>query len=88
MHALTRVGWLKKKSAVKGERICPVRTFAYKGALQIWTSTLFGARNFGFFEIYRVSVWTREGETLSQCGQGRLGVNFSRFCTDPLNVFH
>jgi len=41
-------------------------------------SVLFGAKNFGFFEIYAVSVRTRG---LSQCGQWR-GGNFSRFCAD------
>jgi len=35
------------------------------------TSALFGAKNFGFFEIYGVSTRTREE-----------GVNFSRFCAD------
>jgi len=29
------------------------------GILQIWTSTLFGAKNIGFFEIYGVSARTR-----------------------------
>jgi len=30
-----------------------------EGALQVWTSALFGAKNFGFFEIYGVSARTR-----------------------------
>jgi len=33
------------------------------------TSALFGAKNFGFFKIYGVPAWTREG-SVSQCGQG------------------
>jgi len=47
------------------------------------TSTLFGAKNFRFFEICGVSARTR-GD-LSKCGhfadKGG-GVNFSRFCGD------
>jgi len=45
------------------------------------TSALFGAKNFRFFKIYGVSARTR-GRGLSQCGQGRSGVNFSRFGAD------
>jgi len=44
----------------------------------------FGAKTFGFFEIYGVSSRTR-GEGIKPvrtfCGQGE-GVNFSRFCAD------
>jgi len=38
-----------------------VRTFygQEKEGLQMRTSALFGAKNFGFFEIYAVSAWTR-----------------------------
>jgi len=50
----------------------------------MWTSAFFGAKNFGFFEIYGVSAWT-SGGGLSQCGhfanKGEV-VNFSRFCED------
>jgi len=51
------------------------------------TYALFGAKNFGFFEIYGVSARTRK-EGLSQCGHfsnNGEGVNFSRFCTDFFN---
>jgi len=33
-----------------------------RGALQMRTSALFDAKNFGFFEIYGVSTWTTGGE--------------------------
>jgi len=32
------------------------------GVLQMWTSTLLGAKINKFFEIYGVSAWTRGGE--------------------------
>jgi len=48
------------------------------------TSALIGAKNFGFFEIYGVTAWTK-GRGLSQCGyfadKGERA-NFSRFCAD------
>jgi len=34
---------------------CLVRAFADKGILQMWTSALFGAKIFEFFEVYGVS---------------------------------
>jgi len=40
-----------------GERVCPVWTLFGQG--QMRTSTLFGAKNFGFFETYGVSARTR-----------------------------
>jgi len=40
---------------------------AIKKVLQVWMSVLFGAKNFGFFEIYGVSVWTGGGG-MRQCG--------------------
>jgi len=50
--------------------------------LHMWTSALFGAKNFGFFEIYNVCAWTRGVEPVRTfCGQGG-GVNFSQFCAD------
>jgi len=51
------------------------------------TFALFGAKNFGFFEIYIVSARTRGEGDLSQCGHFAKkggGVNFSRFCADVL----
>jgi len=42
------------------------------------TSALFGAKNFGFLEIYDVSARTRGVEPV------RTRVNFSRFCADVL----
>jgi len=54
-----------------------------KGVLQIRTSALFGTKNFGFFEIYGVSAWTRRRRV--ECGHfSEKEVNFSRFCTDVL----
>jgi len=58
------------------------------------TSARFGAKNFGFFEIFGVSARTMEEEGLNQCGhfadKGREG-QFLRFCADvfyglPLKV--
>jgi len=55
----------------------------------------FGAKNFGFFEIYGVSARTR-GRRVEPVrtffGQGGKGINFSRFCADvfyglPLKTF-
>jgi len=47
----------------------------------MWTSALVGAKNFGFFEIYGVSVRTRGEKGLSPvrtfCGHGE--INFTRF---------
>jgi len=53
----------QKTSTVKGGL-----SIADKGVFHMWTSALFGAKNFGFFEIYGESARTR-GE----------GVNFSGF---------
>jgi len=54
------------------------------GFFHVQTSTLFGAKNFGFFKIYGVSVQTR-GERVEPvrrfCEQGK-GVNFLRFSAD------
>jgi len=48
--------------------------------LQMWTSALFGAKNFGVFEFYGVFPQTRgESEPLRITGEE---VNFSRFCAD------
>jgi len=49
------------------------------------TSSLFCAKNFGFFKIYCVSARIRGEKGLNQCGHfsdKREGVNFSRFCAD------
>jgi len=44
-------------SAVRG--VCPVRDILRtRGVLQMRTSALFGAKNFGFFKIYGVSART------------------------------
>jgi len=44
------------------------------------TSALFGAKNFGFFEIYGVSSRIREVEPVRTfCGQGRRGSIFCDF---------
>jgi len=45
------------------------------------TSALFNANNFGFFEIYGVTLRTRGIEPVRIRGKG---VNFSRFCVDVL----
>jgi len=38
-----------------------------------------------FFEIYGVSAQTRKVEPVRTfCGQGRKGLNFSRFCADVI----
>jgi len=51
----------------QGEGVCSVRTFSGQvwGGLQMQMSTRFGAKNFGFFEIYGVFAHTR-GRGLSQ----------------------
>jgi len=50
-------------SAVRGEGVCPVRTFFGQAEreeiLQMRMSALFGAKIIGFFEIYGVSARTR-----------------------------
>jgi len=53
------------------------------GVLQKRTSALFGAKTFGFFEIYSVSALTRGGWT--QCWYRWRGINFVRtaFMDDP-----
>jgi len=57
----------------------------------MWTSALFGKKNFGFFEIYGVSAQTMgEGVESVRTFFGQ-GVNFSRFCAvvfygRPLNL--
>jgi len=45
----------------------------------------FGAKNFGYFEIYGVSAPTRRGfEPLRTFCKQEGGINFSRFCADAL----
>jgi len=52
------------------------------GSIQMRTSALFGAKNFGFFEIYGVSARARGVEPVRTFfGHGE-GVNFSRFYAD------
>jgi len=45
----------------------------------MWTSSLFGAKNFRFFEIYGVSARSRGEVGLSQCGQEGRGSVFRDF---------
>jgi len=53
-----------KTSAVRGSGFWPVRTFFGQGGggSSDANTALFGAKNFGFFEIYDVSARTRGGE--------------------------
>jgi len=53
------------KRRLQSRGVVQYRHFANKGILQMWTSVLFGAKNFKFFQIYGVSTRTSE---LSQCG--------------------
>jgi len=57
--------FIKDVSSQRGGEIRPVRTFFSnregERVLQIRTSTLFGAKKLGFFEIYDMSAQTREG---------------------------
>jgi len=57
----------KRRPQSGREGICPVRTFfgQEEGVLQMRWSTLFGAKNTGFFEIYGMFARTRG---LIQCG--------------------
>jgi len=49
----------------------------------MWTSALFGAKSIRFFEFYGVSARTKGVEPeRTFFGQGRRGVNLSRFCAD------
>jgi len=65
-----------------------VRIFCEQGGgvLQMRTSAFFGAKNFGYFEIYCVSALTMGVERLSQSEHFSekvwKKVNFSRFCAD------
>jgi len=43
------------------------------------TSVLFGAKNFGFFEIYGVSAWSREVEQVWTFFEKGVGVVFRDF---------
>jgi len=63
-----------RTSAVRG-RGCPVQT---SGVLQIWTSALFDAKSFGFFEIYGVSARTRGFEPVGTKGEGAIFLNSVR----------
>jgi len=47
---------------------------------------LFGAKKFGFFEIYCMSTRTKGEGGLGQCEHvsDKEGVNFSQFCADVL----
>jgi len=71
MLALKEEGGLSKVFADRG------------GALQMRTSTLFDAKNFGFFEIFGVSAWTR-GRGCASADILWIRGNFSRFCADVL----
>jgi len=60
LHVLNFLGAVHKVRSQSGGR-----------GLQMRTSALFDAKNFGFFEIYDVSVRTRGVEPLrTVCGQG------------------
>jgi len=56
-----------------------------RAVLQMRTSALFCAYNFGFFEIYDVSIRTRREGVESV--RTKKGVNFSRFCAGDGDVF-
>jgi len=60
--------------------------FTDKGSFICGRPHFLAKKNFGFFEIYGVSVRTRGEGGLSQCGhfsnKGGGEVNFSRFCAD------
>jgi len=64
-----------------GGEVCPVRT-RWEAVLHMRTSALFGAKNFGFFEIYGVFARTR-GEGVEPvrtfCEQGGRGSIFCDF---------
>jgi len=55
---------------VNSQEGCPVRILCGQGgeALQLWTSALFGAKNFGFFKIYGGSRTDKWGSGSSKCG--------------------
>jgi len=56
-----------------------------EGVFQMRTSALFDAQNFGFFEIYGVSVRTREVESVRTFrGQRERGQFFTILCGRPL----
>jgi len=76
----------KRRPQLGRRGVCPVRPLCGQGeggVFQMRTSALFGAKNFGFFEIYGVSA--RAGG-LSQCGHfSDKGVNFfAILCGRPL----
>jgi len=61
-----------------GGRGCPARKICEQGrGIQMWTSAVFGAKNFGFFESYGVPARTR-GVNLNQVqiffGQGERSI--------------
>jgi len=66
-------------------RVCPMWTFCRQGGFFRCGRSHFLAQNVGFFEIYRLSAWTRgedgwaSADILRTRGEG---VNFSRFCAD------
>jgi len=71
---------------VRTQGVCLARKFCGQGemgVLQLRTSALFDAKNFGFFEIYSVSVRTRGVDLRIVCGQGE-EVNFLQFCANVL----
>jgi len=77
-------------SAVKGEGVCLYRADILRTRGRSSSDAdvrTFCCKNFGFFEIYGVSVRTRRVGRLSQCerfSDKREGVNFLRFCADVL----
>jgi len=71
---------------VRGRIFFQCEHFADKEVLQMRKSTNFGAKNIGFFEIYRVSARTRRKGIKPVriiCRQG-CGVTFSQFCAGVL----
>jgi len=72
---------------IRSQGVVQCGHFTDKLGLQMRTSALFDAKNFGFFEIYGVSVRTKGVRTYCrQCrhfaDKGEREVNFSRVCAD------
>jgi len=65
-----------------GKEGCPVLILRTRGVLQMRTSTLFSAKNFGFFKTYGVSV--EPVRTFFGQGGERGGQFFEIFCGRPL----
>jgi len=60
---------IKDVRSQEGRGVCPAQTFfGQGGSSAARSSALFGAKNFGYFEIYSVSARTKGEGVLSQCG--------------------